>query len=93
MDAIEKNVVMTKSFLETGVTPPRYIELVRLKEYGIKEIVVVTNDDEFDFKLDEVKRMNATSDTLVFIMKDGFSEESKIFEFFNANIVVLKYLK
>ena len=72
---------------------PRFVGFDSLKKYGITEIAVLTKDDEFHFNLDQVKTMHATDDIIVFIMKDEYSEEAKIFEFNDVNVVALKYIK
>lgn len=86
------NMIKSKSFIDSMVSLPRFVGFESLKEYGIKEIDVLTKDDEFYFNLDEVENMGALNDGIIFIMKDEFSEEAKIFEFFNVNIVALKYI-
>ena len=88
----EDHILKNKSFIEGLFSPPRFVGFDSLKEYGIKEIDVLTKDDEFYFNLDEVENMGALNDGIIFIMKDEFSEEAKIFEFFNVNIVALKYI-
>lgn len=89
----EDHILKNKSFIEGLVSPPRFVGFDSLKEYGITEIDVLTNNDEFYFDLDEVENMRATNDAIVFIMKDEYSEEAKMFEFLDVNIVALKYIK
>jgi hypothetical protein len=71
---------------------PRSVGLEFLKQYGVKTIIVVTKSNEFHFSMDKIKNMRAISENLCFVMKDEFSENGKIFEFFNENIEVLEYI-
>lgn len=79
--------------IENVVSAPRFIGFDTLREYGITEIDVITKTDEFYFDIYKLQNMRYMDNSLVFIMKDEFSEEAKIYEFVGENIVVIKYLK